>query len=410
MARQQSKTSGADHNVMRELNRSLVLDMLKENSPLSRAAIAKATTLAKPTVSAIVDDLLRDGLVSEIGIGSTSSGGGRPPIMLEYNARARFLVGVHIGVRQTTVVVADSRGEEITRISRPTPKRRPREALRRIAAVVEQALAQAEAPVERVDAIGVCIPGLVDQATGVCLMAPNLDWRNVAVAEVLAETLPASIYVHNTAQAAAVAECVEGAGEGAREMVFLYVGTGVGAGVIVEGRLYHGMRGIAGEVGHWRIPGGTEPCRCGNVGCLETLASGPAIARGAEALLAKRRRSTLAGHRGPLTAEDVGAQAAAGDAVAVQAFAEAGRHLGLATAWLVNLLNPKVVVVGGGVAAAGEVLLAPLREAVASYALDEAREGLTIQPARLGQDAEVRGAVLLARQYSETYFRVMFQS
>src|SRR5690349_14626831 len=118
------KTSGAGHNVMRELNRSLVLDLLKQHSPISRAAIAKASDLAKPTVSAIIDELIQKGLVREIGIGETTTGGGRPPIMLEFNARSQFIVGVQIGVRRVQVVVADARGVDVGRLQEARPHKK----------------------------------------------------------------------------------------------------------------------------------------------------------------------------------------------------------------------------------------------------------------------------------------------
>lgn len=408
MAREQAKRSGADHNVMRELNRSLVLDLVKQQSPISRAAIAKETALAKPTVSAIVDDLLAAGLVREIGVGETTTGGGRPPILLEFNARSQFLAGVHLGVSTTTVVIADARGEELVRGSHRTPKGGPDVVLDDIASAVEQLLAEVGTDRSRLAAVGVVVPGLVDQQ-GVCLLAPNLGWRDVDVATPLRERLGPAVYVHNAAQASVVAEHLEGAAKGATDVVLIYAGSGIGAGVLAGGRLFHGAAGIAGEAGHCKVPNVALRCGCGGIGCIETLASAQAVVRAVRDLVKEGRTTSL--KVGPsLTAEAVAAAAAEGDEVAGLVMAFTGEALGVLASWLVNLFNPQVVVVGGGLAQAGETLLGPLRATLARDALPQSYGDVDVRQSELGQGAEARGAVLLALQSSETYYRVIFQS
>ncbi|MDQ1437149.1 MAG: hypothetical protein QOK43_778 [Acidimicrobiaceae bacterium] len=386
---------------MRELNRSLVLDVVKHASPISRAAIAKETHLAKPTVSAIVDELLAGGLVREIGVGATTHEGGRPPILLEFNTRFEFSVGVHVGVHVTHVVVADARGEALIQREMRTPGGSAAEALARVAEIVGQSLTTAKAPRRRLAGIGVCVPGLVDPEAGVCLLAPNLGWRDVPVADLLAEAMGGgvAVHVHNTAQACAVAETLEGAAKGSKDAVLLYAGTGVGAGIIIDERLYPGSAGIAGEVGHFRVQGVDTRCSCGKVGCLETVVSVPAV-------VAAARAAGVGGDK--LTLETVVAAADAGDAAARQVLTDAGHRLGTAASWLVNLLNPDVLVIGGALAEAGDLVLDPLRQAVAEDALPQAVSRLSIRPWMLGQDAKVRGAVLVAMQKSETFVRLIF--
>lgn len=407
-----ANATGADHSVMRELNRSLVLDLIKNHTPVSRASIAKATTLAKPTVSAIVDDLINEGLVKEIGVGQTTTGGGRPPILLEFNARSQFIVGVHVGVKRTRIIVADAKGTELEQLEMATPRGRPSEALKKIAASIGKGLAAAGAPRKRLAAVGVCVPGLVDMQSGICLLAPNLGWHDVPVRDLLHAELHVPVYVVNTAQAAVVTETIDGAAQGAKDVVLLYVttGGGVGSGVLAEGRLVHGSAGLAGEIGHCYIPGGTERCNCGKVGCLETVTDGPAVARAAAAAVRSGRRSTLAvGGRRELTAEEVAAAAADGDRVALDALADAGRTLGLAASWLINVFNPEVLLVGGGMAVAGEALIGPLREVALEHALPQAAQRVDIRSWTMSMHAGVRGAVLVAMQYAETYYRVIFQ-
>lgn len=391
---------------MREVNRSLVLSMVKEGGPVSRASIARSTTLAKPTVSTIVDELIADGLVREIGPGSTATNGGRPPILLEFNARSQLVIGIHIGARRTTVSVGDATGEEVARDELPTPQGDPARTLAEVARVALNTVGDNPG---RVAAVGAVLPGLTDFHTGVCLLAPNLGWRDVPVRDLLEKALKAPVYVHNAGQAAAVAENLEGAGERIGDMALLYAGTGLSAGVLTDGRVFHGVGGTAGEIGHNALPGNDEPCNCGKTGCLETVASGPAIVRAVKRAIAAGEPTLLAGQP-DFDARHVSAAARDGDAVAVRVINEVGEYLGLAASWLINAYNPAVVVVGGGLASIGEPLLEPLRAAVRRNALAPALRGTDIRVSQLGADAEVRGAVLLALQQSETYYRVVFRA
>jgi predicted NBD/HSP70 family sugar kinase len=385
--------TGADHGVMRELNRSLVLEILRARSPVSRAAIAKESQLAKPTVSAIVDGLLSEGLAREVGRGTTTAEGGRPPILLEFNARSQFFAGVHIGVHRTTVVVTDAVGLELARRDAPTPVDDAHAAFDAVGDLATAALSAAGGSKRRLGAVGVCVPGLVDLDDGICRLAPNLGWRDVRVRDLVAVAIGsrAPVYVHNTAQACAVAEALEGAAQGASDVVLLYAGTGVGAGLIVDKHLFRGMSGIAGEIGHVSVVGETTKCSCGKHGCLETVASASAIERRAGRPLAAL--AELAGKN---------------DRAARGALEHAGRELGRAASWLVNVFNPQVLVIGGGVAEVGDLFLGPLRAVVAELSLPEATEHLAIRPWSLGQDAKVRGAVLVAMQRAERSVRVIF--
>ena len=210
-------------------------------------------------------------------------------------------------------------------------------------------------------------------------MAPDLGWRDRAVGPELAAALGlrVPVRVQNTAQAVALAENLEGAGAGVADMLLVYVGTGVEAAVVHRGVLLSGARGIAGELGHSTVPGATGRCTCGRTGCLETVASAGGISAA-------------------VLAADVVRLAGQGEPVCLVAVRTAGRELGRAVAWAVNLVNPTRVVVAGGVSAAGELLLAPLREALRAGALPEALDGLDVVPGALGQEAKQRGAILTA--------------
>ena len=404
----QSRTSGARHVVMRELNRSLVLDLIKQRSPISRAALAEATSLAKPTVSVIVEELLSRGIVREVGVGTTTREGGRPPVLLEFDALSQCLAGVHVGVTTTTVVLADALGNEFHRQQMPTGRGRPERLFGKVVDAIRAAVGTTGVA-DRELAVGVCVPGLTESGSGVCRLAPNLGWSNVPVRDLLGGALDVPTYVHNTAQAAAVAETVEGAAQGADDVALLYLGSGVGSGWLTGGRLFPGATGLAGELGHCAVDGSAERCLCGRTGCLEAVASGIAIARDAKRALDAGRPSSLSGSdKGP-TVEQVAEAAFAGDPLATELLADAGRRLGIAASWLLNLTNPQVLVIGGGLTACGEPLLGPLRQTAEQHVLPQVRERVEIRMSQLGADAEVRGAVLLAMQYSESYYRVVFQ-
>lgn len=407
MVGEQARSSGARHVVMRELNRSLVLDLIKQRSPISRAGLAQASSLAKPTVSVIVEELLERGIVREIGVGSTTREGGRPPVLLEFDALSQVLAGVHVGVTTTTVVLADALGVEFHRLRMPTGRVRADRMLAKIAKAV--IAARHDAGVEgRALAVGVCVPGLTDLATGICRLAPNLGWRDVPVRDILQRALNAPVYVHNSAQAAAVAESIEGVARGSEDVVLLYLGSGIGSGLMSGGRLFSGSTGLAGEIGHCPVEGSEEPCPCGRTGCLEAVASGIAIARDAMRAIAAGRATSLSDQAAP-SVESVAAAAGAGDELALELLATAGHHLGVAASWLLNLINPEVLVLAGGMASAGDPLLATLMTATREHVLPQVGERVEIRLSELGADAEVRGAVLLAMQFSETYYRVVFQ-
>jgi glucokinase-like ROK family protein len=401
---------GARQDITRRINSEAVLSLLRTDGPLSRAALSRQVGLAKATVSSVVEELIAAGVVHESGQGASAPAGGRPPRLLSVDPSSRHLVGVAIGARTTTVVVTDALGDTLARCSATTPGGPPRSTIGAAAGLIHDLLHEAGAQDSSVAAVGVVVPGIVDPTTSVCLLAPNLGWHDVAVADLLGHEFSAPIFVHNTAQAVVVAEAEDGAARGYDDVVCVYASTGVGAGMLRGGRVVLGGAGVAGELGHCTVPGATETCNCGKVGCLETVASGPAIERAAARALAAGRRSTLGELSRPVTTRDVAAAAATGDRLALTLIEQAAEILGTATSWLVNIVNPGIVIVTGGLADVGPLLLEPMEAAMRRDALPQAVRGLSLRPAALGADAPIRGAVLLARQYADDHFRTVFRS
>ena len=394
-----------DRQMMRDVNRSVVLDLIRDGGPLSRSDLARRTSLSKPTVSEIVASLVRDELVHEVGKGVATAIGGRRPVLLEFNASSQAFVGIHFGVNTTTVAVADGAGRTLATRSQTSVRGAPRRSLRAVAHMIDAACAAAEVPRSQLRSAAAAVPGLVDRTTGTCVVAPNLGWRNVAVQKEIEDLLGVPAGAYNIAQAAAVAEGRIGAAKGARSFVWVYVGTGVGAAVVSEGRLFYGVRGFSGEIGHCPVADDGPVCGCGRIGCLETVASGAAIARSAHIALRGKRRTILRHILAPLTAEDVALAAQEGDAVALTVLAEAGEFLGRGISYLVNVLNPEMVVVGGRVSRAGDAWLEPVRASVRHHALDA--ELVPIVVSVLADRAEITGALLLAKDLAAQPYPVL---
>lgn len=385
-----------DNRAIREINRSIIVDLVRRGGRISRTELARRSKLTKPTVSTIIFELLDEGVVREVGFGESVAGGGRPARLLEFNDARSAYLGLHFGVRATTVAVADARGTIRLVRGRPSVHGEPAQTMRAIRPLVAEALHAAKVPRTRVEGAGATVPGLVDHESGVCVLAPNLGWRDFPLRDALADELNVPVVVNNHTQAAAVAEGRLGAARGARSYVWVYVGSGVGSGVVIDGRIFYGQSGFSGEIGHCPVVEDGPPCACGRRGCLEAVASTMAIGRAVEEAIARNETTTLRPDGGGIDAAVLATAAAAGDAVAARILAQTGEHLGRGISFLLNVLNPEMIVLGGSVAAAGEALLREVRASVARHAL--LPRGVAIVPSALGDKAELTGAVLLAME------------
>ncbi len=376
-----------DRQVMRAHNRAVVLDVVRRSGPVARTEVARRTSLAKPTVSAIVDELLADGIVHEVGVGKSTAAGGRPPTFLDFDVTRDAYVGVHLGVDTTTVAVADGRGTVLAQCSRTSAIGSPARSLEHVQALLEEALATAKVRRRTIRHVTIVLPGLIDRESGVCVLAPNLGWADVPVVELFGDALKLPVTVWNTPHASAFAESRQGAARDVDTFVWLYVGPGVGSGIVQDGELVTGTRGFAGEIGHCRVEDDGLQCHCGKYGCLEVYTSAEAISRAAaDAGVPSRTRT-------PRLADVVRA-ARGGHEGALGVLDDAGHMLGLGTSYLVGILNPELVVVGGESAEAFEFLLDPLRGALAQDALEA--EQVPVVASAIEGDAAVAGAVLLA--------------
>jgi predicted NBD/HSP70 family sugar kinase len=379
---------------LRELNRLRVVDALRRHGTLSRADIARITGLSRSTISTLVSDLQARGFIIERPdeAAPRAAAQGRPPVLLRLDPSAGIAVGVdfdHIHVRvavsdlSRTVVAEGSVEIDVDHDAH--------QALDTAADLVREALDDADVDLARVLGVGVALAGPVDQRHGRLHDSSILaGWHGVDTAAELRERLGVPVHLDNDANLGALAEVTLGAGRSARAAVYVQMSSGIGAGLIVDGRPYRGAAGVAGEIGHVTVDESGVICRCGNRGCLETVASGPAIVR----LVAASRGEEL-------TMEQLISLAKAGDLGCRRAIADAASAVGRVVGNLCNLFNPEMVVVGGDLSAAGELLLGPLREAVMRAALPAATEGLDVVAGELGDRANVLGALALAIANSE---------
>ena len=388
-----------DRQLIKEMNIALVINTIRECQPISRVEIAEKTGLGRSTVTGIINVLLREGLVSESG--SAESAAGRRPVLLTFNAAARYAVGVKLAPKSATVALVDLTARVLDTEEIPVaPHRGPEVVIRAIKEALETVLARRHAAYDKLLGVGVVMPGAVNPDTGVALSSYFLGWANMPVRDLLQQELNLPVYVDNDANAMALAETLYGAGRGAEDVLAMTVGVGIGAGVIIGGQIHRGAYFSAGELGHVCVQPDGPPCVCGRRGCLEAVAADAAVVRRArEELQAGRAeflRRLVGGHIDLLTREDVVAAALEGDEAARSILAESGRWLGLAAANAANLFSPERIVVGGeAVIEAGELILGPMREAMAGIVFPTYPEGRFVVQAALGRNAWLQGAAAL---------------
>ena len=375
---------------LRSRNRLLVLETVQKRGRISRVDIARATGLSRTTVSSIVAELLDEGVLTEPADGPArpaSPGGGRPATPLSLNPDGGGVLGVHLGHDGIRVLFTNLSGGVLGEHHRELDvDHRPDDALAHVAETALGLVAGAGHDIGRVFGMGVAVSAPVrsrSHAPGLPSLLP--DWTRVDIAGCLRERLGLPVHVGNDANLGALAEWTFGAGRGVNDLIYVMLSDGVGAGLILGGRPYEGATGTAGEFGHVAVVDGGYVCRCGNRGCLETVVGARALA------------AAFAHIRGPgTTIADVVALLATDDPGALRVVADAGRMVGRALSGICAMLDPRLVVVGGEVAAAGRPLLDGVREVLAERLPPAISQGVQVVAGRLGERAEALGAVALA--------------
>lgn len=380
-------------------NYALILDTVRRFGPIGRADIAKFTNLSGPRVTPLVRDLIRAGFLKEDEFGASK--GGRPPILLRLVPDALFAIGVDIGAAKLRAAVVDLKANIVTKVVKETNANEGKKAtLGRTMNAIVEVIEKSKVDVNKIKGIGIGISGIVDHHEGVCLFWPNVEgWKNVPLTKIIEQEFGSETVIDDSARTMTLAEVWCGLAKNVENFIFVNVGIGVGSGVFIHGELYRGSGGTAGELGHMTVDEDGPRCNCGNFGCLETLVSGPAIARRAREALEQGVMSLIEelaeGDLNKVTPEIVVAAAKRGDKLAFNIMEKTGEYLGIGIANAINLFNPDLVIIGGGVSKAERLLLDPVKRVVKARALQVASEKVDVKISTLSDDAGSLGAAIL---------------
>jgi glucokinase-like ROK family protein len=375
-----------------------VLDLVRTGRAKTRPELSRMTSLGRAVVSQRVRELLSSGLIAEDS--QARSTGGRPARQLRFRAEAGIILAVEMGATSIAVGTTDLAGKLLaSREESADVAAGPETVLDRVEALLDSLLSKGAHKPCQVWGVGAGLPGPVRFVTGRPVAPPIMPgWDGYPVRDRLARRYSAPTWVDNEVNLMALGELRKGLAQGERDVVFLKIGTGIGAGLLSAGVLHRGAQGAAGDVGHVAVCDDTSViCRCGNVGCLEALAGGASLGRLATAAAQDGRSEFLAkrvanGGVKALQASDLVEAAAHGDSFAVEAFERAGHYIGRTLAKLVNFYNPALIILGGGVTNAGDLLLAAVRQAIYSGSSPLATRDLRISRAVLGDNGGLYGA------------------
>jgi glucokinase-like ROK family protein len=370
-----------------------VLDLVRSGAALTRPELVRSSGLGRTVVTQRVADLIGYGLLAEGPLGPST--GGRAPRQLRFRAEAGRILVAELGASGLAVGLTDLSGRLLAHREEPADiAAGPESLLPRVEALFDALLEAEDAPLW---GIGIGVPGPVEFATGRPIAPPIMPgWDGYPVRDRLAARYAVTVWVDNEVNLMALGELRGGLARGAREMVYVKIGTGIGAGLVSGGRLHRGAQGCAGDVGHVAVADEAEVlCRCGNVGCLEALAGGAALGRDGQTAAAEGRSAFLASvlaTAGRVEARDVARGADHGDPVCIELLTRSGRLVGEMLATLVNFYNPSLILLGGGVAASGDLLLATIRQTVYRRSLPLATRDLRLTRSPLDEEAGLLGA------------------
>lgn len=378
-----------NRDLIKDINRNLVLNLIKNQGPISRTELIRQSNLSAGTISNITSRLIEDGFVQETGEGVSS--GGRRPVLLRLNHKAGYVVGLKLMEQAITIAVTDLDAKVIFHQVFPLAVDMPPSPERVLTAVInaiENALTASAVQRSRVVGIGIGMAGVIDGENGICRYSPYFSWRNVDIASPISAHFDLPVTLENDVNTLTIAEKWFGYGRDMSHFIVVTIGRGVGAGIVVNGQFYRGAMGGAGEFGHIAMINGNPSVT------LEQLASDKAILHYAKESITQGVVTTLSDKR-PLTMEAITNAANDGDLVAQGLLADAGRWVGIGISTLVNLLNPQLVIVGGEGVQAGKWRLDPMQEAIREHVFDGLAGSLEIVIEPLGDETWARGAATL---------------
>jgi len=387
-----SNANAAHTETVGDINRQIVLNYVRERQPISRAALAKETALQRSTISRIVDGLIAEGLIEEH---EGQSSGGRPPTLLRLRAEAVVAIGVDLATTRTVVATSDLAGRVIYREEFATNPRADK-TLKLIVASVRRLARKTE---QRIEGVGISLPGIVENKTGTALFVPFFKWQNWAVAQEVSSAVGLPVVADNDANAAALAELWFGrsAIRGIRDFILVLVEEGLGTGMVLDGDVYHGQNGAAGEAGHMNI-GTRAPIECaaGSRECWEAFASERA------ALARYARLGSRTSNRGRLSFLELMDRARLGHEPERTALIETAEFLGVGISNLIKCISPKTVIVAGNITRVWSMIAKPLQDAVVENSICRGLDSCRIIPSTLGHQTRLMGtfSLILANKFA----------
>lgn len=385
-----------NNKFLKKLNKEIVLDLIRSNRAISKISLSQLTGLSPTATGMIVSQLLEEGYIHETGSGE--SRGGRKPILLELKPRSFYCVGIDIDIGNIYLVLIDLTGEVVFEKSQNrVDNSNPETTLRLIENEILEILKQHSIDFSMLLGIGMSIPGLVDEVKGEIILAPNLFWENVNVNYYFKKLSNIPLYVENEAMASAVCEHWVGQCQEVDDFVCINVTSGIGAGIFTGGKLYRGVGGSAGEIGHTFIDENGPKCGCGNYGCLETLASTKSIVESAKKIVRQGIISSMNTHPDidSINIEQVIEAARNGDEAARNILLESARYLSLAISNLVNTLNPAKIVIGKEFVKYSDLVMDNIKAIVSGKALKYPTSKVEIVASEIGERSSTVGAALI---------------
>ncbi|MGD9092857.1 MAG: ROK family transcriptional regulator [Anaerolineales bacterium] len=374
-----------NRKLIQAINRSAVLNTIKTHGPISRTDIAQHTGLSAATVSGITAGLLKSELILEKAIGNSS--GGRRPILLELNPSGGYVIGLKLSEEKVTGALTDLEATVIRKHTDVLDDHSVEIAVETMNRVVQLLLAEGEVDAEQFLGIGVGLAGIIDARGGILRYSPIFGWHDVPLAEMLQSRLQVPVYIDNDVNTLTITEQWFGKGQGVDNFLTITIGRGVGMGIVVNGQIYHGGKGGAGEFGHTVMDPRGAVCGCGNRGCLETFVSDPALLRMA---VDSYERGDMSNKVASM--DELLARAQRDDPGAINVFARAGKVLGRAVANLINVLSPELIIISGEGVRADDLLFEPMRASISEHVMSDLSADTQIQIDVWDDDAWARGA------------------
>lgn len=388
---------------VKNLNRASVLTFIRQHEPVSRRAIARQLGMSPSTASAAVSNLMERGLVRETGQGAST--GGRRPILLEIDPKGGLVISVDVAgsslERTIRAAALDLKSNIVLDVKHRQPIFGNEAMLAAIQNVISELLDSPQIDKRPPLALGISVPGLVDAQTGTLLFT-NINVQDLPLGQILHESFQAPVIVHNSEDAAALGEYWFGSGQGCHSLMYLSVGAGVGAGLVVRGKIYQPGRISVGEIGHMTVQYDGPLCHCGNRGCLSALVASEVIVESVAAALRDGYNPTSKALTGlppdALDIHQVLAAAEAGEVLCRDILVEKAEWVGIAVAAMVNVLNPEVIVLGGELLEGSDFFLAPVQKVVKRRALSAYTGAMRLVRSGLGRNAGLRGVSVLAME------------